>query len=138
MNYYISSRTYYFLLYRRANRFLLVGNSYFYVIVWGVGPSTAEQWYCQGLRSLDDLKRANSEQKNLLNKHQKIGLDLFDDLDERMDRSEAAQIETYVRKSVSELNSSLEVIACGSFRRGKGQLIEFIPSFCSYRALVCY
>ena len=98
-------------------------------IVWGVGPSTAEQWYCQGLRSLDDLKRANSEQQNFLNKHQKIGLDLFDDLDERMDRSEAAQIETYVRNSVSELNSSLEVIACGSFRRGKGSLIEFIANF---------
>ena len=97
-------------------------------IVWGVGPSTAEQWYCQGLRSLDDLKRANSEQQNFLNKHQKIGLDLFDDLDERMDRSEAAQIETYVRNSVSELNSSLEVIACGSFRRGKGRLIEFIAN----------
>ena len=114
------------------NRFLLVRNSFFYVIVWGVGPSTAEQWYCQGLRSLDDLKRANSEQKNLLNKHQKIGLDLFDDLDERMDRSEAAQIETYVRKSVSELNSSLEVIACGSFRRGKGRLIDFIFLASSY------
>ena len=116
----------------------MVRNSFCCVIVWGVGPSTAEQWYCQGLRSLDDLKRANSEQTNLLNKHQKIGLDLFNDLDERMDRSEAAQIETYVRKSVSELNSSLEVIACGSFRRGKGRLIDFIPRFCSWQVALSF
>ena len=74
------------------------------------------------MRSLSDLRKAHSQNPAFLNKHQKIGLDLFDDLDERMDRSEAANIEAYVRKSVLELNSSLQVIACGSYRRGKGKI----------------
>ena len=89
-------------------------------IVWGVGPSTAEQWYYQGIRTLRDVRQADTENPTFLNKHQKIGLELFDDLDERMARSEAANIETYVKNSVFEINSKIEVIACGSYRRGKG------------------
>ena len=89
-------------------------------LVWGVGPSTAEQWYCQGLRTLDDLKETDKKNFNFLNKHQKIGLELFEDLDKRMSRSEAAEIEAYVRKSVLEIDDDFEIIACGSFRRGKG------------------
>jgi len=87
--------------------------------IWGVGPSTAEQWYCQGMRTLDDLRIADRKETNFLNKHQKIGLELFEDLDERMTRSEAAEIEEYVRKSILEINKQFEIIACGSYRRGK-------------------
>jgi DNA polymerase lambda len=37
--------------------------------VWGVGPTTAHQWFSQGLRSLDDLRtKAN------LTRQQQIGL----------------------------------------------------------------
>merc|ERR1719479_517403 len=36
-----------------------------------------------------------------------------------MDRSEAAEIEAYVKECSLQLNNQLEVIACGSFRRGK-------------------
>ena len=71
---------------------------------------------------MGELRKADSENPSFLNKHQKIGLDLFDDLDERMDRSEAANIEAYVKKSVLEINNRIEVIACGSYRRGKGNI----------------
>ena len=91
-----------------------------YVSVWGVGPSTAQQWYYQGMRTLDDLKNADLKNENYLNKNQKVGVALFDDLDQRMDRSEAAEIEAYVKECSLQLNNQLEVIACGSFRRGKG------------------
>ena len=66
------------------------------------------------------MKKANLENNNFLNKHQKVGIALFDDLDERMGRAEAAKIEEYVRTSALELRKDLEVIACGSYRRGKG------------------
>ena len=92
------------------------------ISVWGVGPSTAEQWYYQGMRTLDDLRIADGKETNFLNKHQKIGLELFEDLDERMTRSEAAEIEEYVRKSILEINKQFEIIACGSYRRGKGMV----------------
>jgi Fingers domain of DNA polymerase lambda len=52
----------------------------------------------KGCRSLEDLAS-----KATLNRHQKIGLDLFDDLDLRMDRSEAAEIEAAVRAAADEL-----------------------------------
>ena len=78
------------------------------------------------MRSLDDLKKADSENGTFLNKHQKIGIELFHDLDERMDRSEASQIEAYVKKSVLEINSGLDIIACGSYRRGKGKLVGIV------------
>ena len=93
-----------------------------YVSVWGVGPSTAQQWYYQGMRTLDDLKNADLKNENYLNKNQKVGVALFDDLDQRMDRSEAAEIEAYVKECSLQLNNQLEVIACGSFRRGKGSI----------------
>ncbi len=41
--------------------------------------------------------------KASLNRNQKIGLELFADLDERMDRSEAAEIETVVRDAANQL-----------------------------------
>ena len=75
------------------------------------------------MRTLDDLKRADSAQENFLNRHQKVGLELFEDLDERMNRTEAAAIEAYVRKSVLEVDQNFEIIACGSYRRGKGRYL---------------
>ena len=84
--------------------------------IWGVGPATAESLYSQGYRTLEDLK---SSAKVVLTKNQRIGLRLFDDLSQRMDRKEANQIAQYVAREASILRSGVEVIACGSFRRGK-------------------
>jgi DNA polymerase lambda len=100
--------------------------------VWGAGPTTADLWYRQGCRSLDDLR-----QRATLNKHQAVGLRLFDDLDQRMPRAEAQSIYEYVKHAAGSIKSGkylscsfssqlrlgdhldLDVVACGSFRRGK-------------------
>ncbi len=73
--------------------------------VWGAGPSTAEQWYQKGLRTLKDVEERGNPTKN-----QKVGLKYFEDLDERMDRSECTEILEVVTKAGAELQE-------GTFKR---------------------
>ncbi|KAL8563394.1 hypothetical protein ACOMHN_063391 [Nucella lapillus] len=82
--------------------------------VWGAGATTANAWYQQGFRTLDDLKtKAN------LTHQQKVGVRLYEDLLDRMPREEAAEIETVVREAAEAIQPGIVAQACGSYRRGK-------------------
>ncbi|KAM3864568.1 DNA polymerase lambda [Diretmus argenteus] len=82
--------------------------------IWGAGAKTAQLWYQQGFRTLEDIRtKAN------LNNTQKIGLKHYDDLLDRMPREEAAAIEKVVREATQALDPGLLAMACGSYRRGK-------------------
>ena len=85
-----------------------------FVGVWGAGPTTAEAWVSQGLKTLEDLKNHGK-----LTRQQEIGLKYYDEFLERMPREEAGQIEEVVKNAASEINPGLEAFACGSYRRGK-------------------
>lgn len=82
--------------------------------VWGAGPSTAQAWYLQDFRTLDDLRT-----KATLTRHQQIGLKHYDDINSRIPRSEVAEIEDHVREATLSLVRGAEVMVCGSYRRGK-------------------
>lgn len=82
--------------------------------VWGAGPTTAEAWMSQGLKTLEDLKNHGK-----LTRQQEIGLKYYDEFLERMPREEAGQIEEVVKNAALEINPGLEAFACGSYRRGK-------------------
>uniref|UniRef100_A0A2R5LF19 DNA polymerase lambda n=1 Tax=Ornithodoros turicata TaxID=34597 RepID=A0A2R5LF19_9ACAR len=82
--------------------------------IWGVGPATAERWVQQGCRSLDDIKSRSD-----LTKQQEIGLKHFEDFLEKMPRSEAEEIANIVKETALSVQPDLEVIPCGSFRRGR-------------------
>lgn len=60
--------------------------------IWGVGATTARCWVAQSLRTLDDVR-----EKANLTRVQKIGLKYYDELLDRMPRSEAGEIEKVVR-----------------------------------------
>ncbi|CAL8330333.1 unnamed protein product [Lota lota] len=82
--------------------------------IWGAGAKTAQLWYQQGFRTLEDIRtKAN------LSNTQKIGLKHYDDLLDRMPREEAAAIEKLVREAVQAIDPNLLAMACGSYRRGK-------------------
>ncbi|XP_069467733.1 DNA polymerase lambda isoform X1 [Ambystoma mexicanum] len=82
--------------------------------IWGAGVKTAQMWYQQGFRTLDDIRtKAN------LTSQQVIGLKYYEDLLDRMPREEAAEIEQTVREVALSINPGLLSVACGSFRRGK-------------------
>ncbi|XP_023815799.1 DNA polymerase lambda isoform X2 [Oryzias latipes] len=82
--------------------------------IWGAGAKTAQLWYQQGFRTLEDIRT-----KARLSATQKIGLKHYNDFLERMPREEAAAIEKVVREAVRTLDPGLVAVACGSYRRGK-------------------
>ncbi|XP_062608658.1 DNA polymerase lambda-like [Saccostrea cucullata] len=82
--------------------------------VWGAGAHTARQWFQQGFRTLDDLRT-----KAKLTHQQRIGLKHYDDILDRMPRTEAAAIEQVVREAAENLVPGVIVQCCGSYRRGK-------------------
>ncbi|NWW50133.1 DPOLL polymerase, partial [Pedionomus torquatus] len=82
--------------------------------IWGAGVKTAQMWYQQGFRTLDDIRT-----KATLTSQQAVGLKHYTDLLERMPREEAAEIEQTVRQAALALKPGLVCVACGSYRRGK-------------------
>lgn len=82
--------------------------------IWGVGPSTAENWYRQGFRTLDDLRT-----KGKLTKQQAVGLKYFDDIQKRIPREEVIEVSKIVEAEMKLISSSLKLELVGSFRRGK-------------------
>ncbi|XP_012708333.2 DNA polymerase lambda [Fundulus heteroclitus] len=82
--------------------------------IWGAGAKTAQLWYQQGFRTLEDIRT-----KAHLSSTQKIGLKHYDDLLDRMPREEAAAIEKVVRDAAHAVDANLVAMACGSYRRGK-------------------
>ncbi|XP_053306269.1 DNA polymerase lambda [Spea bombifrons] len=82
--------------------------------IWGAGAKTAQSWYQQGFRTLDDVRT-----KAHLTSQQSIGLKHYEDFLDRMPREEAGQIEETVRKVAQNINHGLMAMACGSYRRGK-------------------
>ncbi|NXX38695.1 DPOLL polymerase, partial [Tricholaema leucomelas] len=82
--------------------------------IWGAGVKTAQMWYQQGFRTLEDIRS-----KATLSSQQAVGLKHYADFQERMPREEAAQIEQTVRQAALALKPGLVCVACGSYRRGK-------------------
>ncbi|NXX16550.1 DPOLL polymerase, partial [Podargus strigoides] len=82
--------------------------------IWGAGVKTAQMWYQQGFRTLDDIRT-----KATLTSQQAVGLKHYADFLERMPREEAAEIEQTVRQAALALKPGLLCVACGSYRRGK-------------------
>ncbi|KAF7218143.1 DNA polymerase lambda [Nothobranchius furzeri] len=82
--------------------------------IWGAGSKTAQLWYQQGFRTLEDIRT-----KAHLTNTQKIGLKHYDDFLDKMPREEAAAIEKVVKDAAQATDPGLVAMACGSFRRGK-------------------
>ncbi|KAK3362216.1 hypothetical protein B0T25DRAFT_594658, partial [Lasiosphaeria hispida] len=84
--------------------------------IYDVGAARANRWISQGLRTLDDV-RARADELNLT-KNQRIGLDRYDDLNTRIPRAEVAALGAYVMREAARIDSAIELVIGGSFRRG--------------------
>ncbi|KAF8522770.1 Nucleotidyltransferase [Hysterangium stoloniferum] len=87
--------------------------------IYGVGTNIARKWFNQGLKSLDDLKRAVHDETLKLTFVQEIGLKFYDDINNRMPRSEAEEIFLKIKPLALSLDPKLSLLIMGSFRRGK-------------------
>ena len=89
--------------------------------VYGIGPKKAKDLVDKGITSIAEL-RANQE---LLNDVQKVGLKYYEDILERIPRSEIEEYKTYfdkaflkdtIKDTIKDTDSKMEIV--GSYRRG--------------------
>lgn len=81
--------------------------------VYGAGISQASRWVAQGFKTLEDLRTKAS-----LSKAQRIGVEHYQDFLQRIPRREVEQHGEIVRQAVHKVDSEMQVIIGGSYRRG--------------------
>ena len=79
--------------------------------VYGIGPKKAQELVEQGITTIEQLR---SNQNQLLNETQKVGLKYYEDILKRIPRSEIENYNTLF-KSIFLKNASYEIV--GSYRR---------------------
>jgi len=91
----------------------------------GIGPSAAKKMVIEeGVRTLEDLKNVK------LTHHQQIGLKYFEDLTQKVPRSEIELHEKHVFALIHEVDPKTISLTCGSYRRGlpEAESIEILFS----------
>ena len=86
--------------------------------VYGIGPSKATELIMDGIVGVEELRKAVAKDGSLLNDKQKIGLKFYEDLKQRIPRSEMLEHETILQELVPEgidIESDFQIV--GSFRR---------------------
>ncbi|KAH8550669.1 hypothetical protein BGW37DRAFT_497945 [Umbelopsis sp. PMI_123] len=82
--------------------------------VWGVGHNLAQEWWNSGYRSLDDVyKNAH------LSPTIKLGIELFDQLEQRLSRKDCKEILDIIEREAKELLPGCDIYPVGGYRRGK-------------------
>ncbi|KAL0618977.1 DNA-directed DNA/RNA polymerase mu [Plecturocebus cupreus] len=81
--------------------------------VFGVGVRTADRWYREGLRTLDDLR----EQPQKLTQQQKAGLQHHQDLSTPVLRSDVDALQQVVEEAVGQAMPGATITLTGGFRR---------------------
>ena len=81
--------------------------------IHGVGLKQANIWIANGFHTLNDLR-----EKAKLTANQQIGLDHYEDFQQRIPRAEIARHEKLLENTVSQVSPHLKAWIGGSYRRG--------------------
>lgn len=85
--------------------------------IWGVGPKSARDLYhVHGCRSIEDVR---SKAQGALSARQKVGLQYYEELLQRIPRDEVERIFGTVLAAAQSLNPYVSCYVCGSYRRGR-------------------
>ncbi len=96
----------------------------------GVGPAMAYELAADGLRTIEDLKKAVAEGKITLNKTQTIGLTYHDNIQTRIPREEMLEHEAVLKEVAVKAGCPVTDIV-GSFRRGRPDSGDIDMLLCS-------
>ncbi|KIX95628.1 uncharacterized protein Z520_08748 [Fonsecaea multimorphosa CBS 102226] len=81
--------------------------------VYGAGETTAKMWIAKGYRSLEDVY-----QKAELTVSQRVGIEHYEDFQQRIPRTEVEQHAAVVEKALKAADPNFQLIIGGSYRRG--------------------
>lgn len=84
--------------------------------IWGVGETTARQFYNKGWRDLDDIVEYGW---NTLTRVQQIGVKYYDEFLLKIPRDEVASIADVVLQHANKIHGGFELVVVGGYRRGK-------------------
>lgn len=86
--------------------------------IYGIGPAKATELVTQGYTSIKQLREAIKVVPKLLNDKQKIGLKYYEDLLERIPRTEMDEHRDILESLLPDEMSDYDIEIVGSFRRG--------------------
>ena len=85
--------------------------------IYGVGPAKAKELVALGIKTIEQLKTHESVEE-LLNSKQLIGLKYYEDILQKIPRSEIIEFESMFREKLKQIDSDTEFQIVGSYRRG--------------------
>ncbi|KAK8035077.1 Nucleotidyltransferase [Apiospora rasikravindrae] len=86
--------------------------------IWGVGETTAQEFYKRGWRDLDDIVEYGWDQ---LSRVQQIGVKYYDEFLLEIPRAEVKSIADIILEHANRLHKGYEMVIVGGYRRGKSQ-----------------
>ncbi|KAF3214173.1 hypothetical protein TWF679_005039 [Orbilia oligospora] len=84
--------------------------------IWGAGAHSAQSFYKQGFRDLDDLVEHHWKK---LTRVQQIGVKFYDEFQDKIPRDEVISIRDAIQNHARQLLPGAETAVVGGFRRGK-------------------
>ena len=84
--------------------------------IYGVGPKKALDLIAAGHRTIQELRVAAAADSKLFNKNQRIGLQYYEDLQQRIPR---AEMDEHAAQLMAVKPAALEGVIVGSYRRGR-------------------
>lgn len=86
--------------------------------IWGVSALTAEEFYKQGWRDLDDVVEFGWNDSRL-SRSQQIGVKYYDEFLQKIPRTEVESIAETVLEHANSLRKGFQMTIVGGYRRGK-------------------
>jgi DNA polymerase IV len=84
--------------------------------IWGVGATTAREFYAKGWRDLDDVVEYGWSQ---LSRVQQIGVKYYDEFQIRIPRAEVQAISSVILFYANKIRPGFQMTVVGGYRRGK-------------------